>query len=112
MTTDADITSQPIIDPSPRRAIPVGKSSDPIGTGVYLFEQYKHAPKGPVADLVAIGPLAVNIAVRAIIEANVRLARVGMYFSVVPTSKTAERRSVPYEESQVTALVLILQVMD
>jgi stage V sporulation protein SpoVS len=107
-----ETTDQPIVDPNPRREIPVGKTGDPVSLGVFLFETFKRGPRGPVADLVAIGPLAVNTAVRGVIEANSRLARAGLYFTVVPTSKVSGRRSATYEDSVVTAFVLVLQDMD
>lgn len=103
------------IDPNPHPQIPVSGRGDPSSLGVHIFERLKDGPKGVVADLVSIGPVAVNRAVRGVIEANSRLARLGLYLSMVPATRIVVRRPTQddqYGDSTATVLVLILQDMD
>jgi len=99
-------------NPDPRPEVPVSKQGDPVSLGGYLYERLKSGPRGPVIDLVAVGPLAVANALKGVIEANSRLARSGVYLSLVPAMRRTPRRGSEYGESSVTVLGLILQDMD
>lgn len=102
-------------NPNPKPEVPVSKNGDSTKLGVHLFERLKAGPRGPVLDLVSVGPIAVGNAVRGVVEANTRLARYGLYLSMIPAIKRVARkqsRDEKYGDSVATVLVLVLQDMD
>lgn len=107
--------AEAIINPNPRPEIPVSGRGDPKSLGRHLYERVKDAPRGVAIDLVAIGPLAVNHGVQAVIYTNTKLIARGVYLTVVPTKKVVERRpskdeSAPdYGDSNATVLVCCLK---
>lgn len=109
------MTADELRNPDPRPPVSVSKNGDPTKLGVHLYERLKNGPRGPALDLVAIGPLAVNVAIRGVIEANSRLARAGVYIHLIPTTKKMERRPDSrdaYGDANATVLVVSLQDME
>ncbi len=109
---------EPIIDPRPRPSIPVAHRGEPSALGTFLYNTVKDGPLDVVMDLSAIGPLAVNHAIQAVIHANAKLVTQGNYLSLVPSKKVVERRkskderNPEYGDSNATILVLCLKVCD
>lgn len=111
------MTETKLVNPDPRPQIPVGGQGEPSGLATYVYNRVKDGPKGPIVDLVAIGPTAVNKAVRGAIETNSKLSRHGLYLAMIPTTQKVERRVVEgapatYSDSTATVLVLVLKDMD
>lgn len=111
------MTDEKLVNPDPRPQIPVGGQGDPVGLATYVYNRVKDGPKGPIVDLVAIGPTAVNKAVRGAIEANSKLSRHGLYLAIIPTTQKVERRAIEgatptYGDSTATVMVLVLKDMD
>ena len=110
--------AEPITNPNPRPEIPVGGRGDPKALGTHLFERIKDGPIGVLVDLVAIGPMAVDHAVQAVIHTNSKLVQRGTYATLVPTKRVVKRRpskdgSAPeYGDSHATVLVVSLKVCE
>lgn len=107
-----------IVNPSPKPMIPVGSRGDPKALGTHLYERIKDGPMGALVDLVAIGPIAVNHAVQAVIHANSKLVQRGTFIMIVPTKRVVERRpskdsgGPEYTDSHATVLVVSLRVCE
>lgn len=107
--------AEAIINPNPRPSIPVAGRGDPKSLGTHLYERVKDAPRGVTIDLVAIGPLAVNHGVQAVIHTNTKLIARGAYLTIVPTKKVVERRpsksdaTPEYGDSHAVVLVCCLK---
>ncbi len=107
--------AEPLTNPNPRPYIPVGGRGDPSGLGTHLYERVKNGPRGVLIDLRAIGPIAVNHAVQAVIYANSELVKMGTYLSLVPAKMVVERRpskadrDPEYTESTATVFILCLK---
>ena len=107
--------AEPIINPNPRPSIPVGGRGDPKSLGTHLYERVKDAQTGVLIDLVAIGPIAVNHGIQAVIHTNTKLVARGVYLTIVPTKKVVARRPpngeapAEYGDSHATVLVCCLK---
>ena len=111
---DAD----PIINPSPLPFIPVGGRGDPKALGTHLFERIKDGPVGVLIELRAIGPMAVNHGIQAVIHTNKRLAELGRYVVISPAKRVVERRATrdgeaaEYGDSHATILTCCMRLCD
>lgn len=108
--------AEPIINPNPLPVIPVGGRGDPKALGTHLFERIKDGPVGVLIELHAVGPMAVNHGIQAVIHTNTKLAALGRYVMITPGKRVVERRpskdgdSVEYTDSHATVLTCCMRL--
>lgn len=105
-----------ITDPNPLPFIPVGGRGDPKALGIHLFERIKEGPVGVLIELHAVGPMAVNHGIQAVIHTNTRLAALGRYVVITPGRRVVERRPskddepAEYTDSHATILTCCMRL--
>lgn len=107
-----------ITDPNPLPVIPVGGRGDPKALGIHLFERIKEGPVGALIELHAVGPMAVNHGIQAVIHTNTRLAALGRYVLICPAKKVVDRRppkdgeAAEYGDSHATILTCCMRLCE